>query len=190
MKLATLNWNEKNPALRKGITETAEKALAIMIKKGLTREANRKAVYLVIWKEGDDEEFFQARIGTTFPDDPFEAACKKYSLEKIIRQMKTGDPCSMASRNPDKDEWGGSISVVIDGVKWYISVSGLKEWEDQALCINIACLLSEGQARIEDFNIQRILEIGENVTFVDFKNITDYTRNAFDIVKTELASAA
>ncbi len=178
-----LNWREENPELEKVITETTEKVLRIMIEKKLTQETNRQAVFLVVWKEGAKKEFFQARIGSLFPDDTFEGNCKKLSLEKIIRQMRNGDPCSMASRNPGKGKWGGSISVTIDGVKWYISVSGLKEWEDQALGITVACLLSDGQTNlVEDDNMEDILEIGENVIFVDFKNITAYTNEVLNTV--------
>jgi hypothetical protein len=185
-----LDWTTENEELKEEVISMAEKVLKVMIENGLTQETDRKAVYLALWKEGSDKAFIHKKIGSTFPSELFGENCKKFSLEKIIRMKSHGHSCSMLSRDPNKNLWGGAIKVVIDGEVWYISVSGLKEWEDQTLCIAVARHIAPKYVRFMGENIQEILRIGEEVGFEinGFTKITAYTCGVLETVEDALAA--
>lgn len=76
------------------------------------------------------------------------------------RIFELGHISSFQSRNPDEEKWGGAVLIKINGQVWGISVSGLKENEDEQLALSISHCVSG--IDIADPQVQEIVKISQN----------------------------
>lgn len=154
----------ENPSFRETTIQIAEELLATMLANNLTQEPDRKAVFLTVWKKGDPTCYFKTKIGTTFPDDTFRTNCCIFSEEKLQRTFDNpGHVSSWQSRNPDENKWGGAVVVDIDGTEWGVSVSGLKEWEDETMSLIIGRI---GYVDMDDPRVQEIVAISNRPDYI------------------------
>ena len=61
-----------------------------------------------------------------------------FAVEKAVRSYTRGEVTSQESENPEKMEFAGSITVIIDGMVLQVSTSGLKGEEDMSVSVVVA----------------------------------------------------
>ena len=181
------DFSDPDARLGHELTSTAEKVFQIMENNGLIAVPERKAFMFAAWPRGlYPFPWIKTVIGTTFdPKLGFDENCNRFVEEKPTRQFENNHTCSAASRKPEMNQWEGSISVIIRGIEWAFSVSGLKGREDQAISIMTPCIILPEEFNLETPRIAKILDICEG--FEDLKGITEYTYSVYDAVASTLA---
>ncbi len=171
------DFTVESDALKRRIELTTEQIFAVAIDSHLLMAVERKAFVLALRKKGISTPLLKTKIGTDFPDANFRKGCWEFAEEKIDRMFMHGDLTSYQSRNLIIDQFGGAISITIDPVvTWGIGVSGLKEWEDEAIAIVIAIYVFK--IPLEDLRIQYLLDISQNREF--FEKLFTAVRQADD----------
>jgi hypothetical protein len=159
---------EENKVLRRNFLGATEKVLGIMLRNGLTRDPERRAVWckqMVFWN-GNLMMTFMDKVGESFPNGKFDSRCFSACQENVKRTQKNPDHiCSHESRDPKNGKDGGSAQITfelassqgkISTITFIGAPSGLEEWEN--LILEIGKYRYLGLVDLEDEQIQEILQ--------------------------------
>ncbi len=159
------DFAEESQALAHRVLGVANTIFDIALESGMLEVPDRRACALALRHAKAPTPLIVAKVGYTFPDNKFREACFVFAQEKIERAMKHDDCTSYATRNEKRQRWGGGINVKLGGIVyvWGIAISGLREYEDEAIAV-ITAMYTFG-IPFYFANIAEILRISENFEY-------------------------
>ena len=136
----------------------------IALEKAMLEIPNRRACALALWSEDKPTPLIISKVGNAFPDNQFRRKSFVLVSEKLERAMKNGDLSSYVTRD-GKTKWGGGIIIKPKYVicRWGITISGLREHEDEAIAV-ITAMYTFGVPFSSDI-IGDILKISNNFDY-------------------------
>jgi hypothetical protein len=185
------------PRVKDIFLEATGEVLRIMLKNGLTKEPDRKAIHckLKMFRDRTQTLEYTEQVGESFPNAVFGANCLIACENKVARNQKEPEHvCSHESRDPKNGDWGGSARITFKLILYRShrfsiitcigAVSGLKEWEDLALELGKYYCLK--LVHFEDEQVQEILRRADDSVKNDptgrpeGMSITEYVKMVFD----------
>lgn len=125
------------------ILYAVESAMNMVLEELRKQGETRSGGYLTLFNATNKQMVFSIPLGE-IPKEK-EEKYRTLSLEKAIRlsgKLDDGDASSWQSRDPEKQQWGGAVSI---GEGFILSFSGLPELADEALVLLIAMDATENE---------------------------------------------